>query len=278
MEITKLVGYTRPEGFPGKSDAVKIQKALNEAESEDVRKVVFHGQYTVDSTLYIPTQTELVFEAGTVLTYVGEGPLFTNRVANEPDKASWSFEDSLIYLKGAPGARLTGDLSFYHARYVVLEQLEIEGNVSFEFCREVRMEDDVISSPATALTVSRGCNNFILQRLTLKGGEAAVRIDAALAKGPYVTGKDADVHELIFKDSVLDGDPGIQMCANETDGIFNVQIDHLKVTGDGLVIGEGSALPKERFFNLTAEAIETKKTAVLLKNETKHCFFPEQEK
>lgn len=277
MEITKLVGYTRPEGFPGKSDAVKIQKALDEAEAEDVRKVVFRGHYTVDSTLYVPTQTELVFAEGATLTYTGAGPLFTNRVANEPEKASWSFEDSLIYLKGATGARLNGDLRFFHARYIVLENLEIEGQVSFEFCREVRMEDDRISSQKTALTISRGCNNFILERLTLKGSGAAVRIDAALANGPYVTGKDADIHELIFKDSALDGDPGILMCANETDGIFNVQIDHLKTTGDGLVIGEGSALPKERFFNLTAEAIKTPKTAVVLKNETKHCFFSEQE-
>ena len=276
MEITKLVGYTTPEGFPGKNDADKIQKALDAAEAEDVRKVVFRGQYEVGQTLFVPTQTELVFEAGARVTMTGEGPLFTNRVAGEPEKNSWSFEDSFLYFKGAEGAVIEGGLSFYHARYIVLDHVVVEGSVSFEFCREVRMEDDRITASGTALTIGRGCNNFIMQRLSLKGEKEAVRIDASLSKGAYVIGKDTDVHELIFKDSELEGQTGIFMNANDTDGIFNVQIDHIRVKGNGLTIGDGSERPKERFFNVTATEFETTGSGIILNNETKHCFFGEQ--
>ena len=80
MEELKLRGYVCPEDFEG-SDAERIQKAIDTAEAEDIRKVVLRGTYGVDQTLVIPDQTEIVFLADTTLAMKKEEPLFRNRVA-----------------------------------------------------------------------------------------------------------------------------------------------------------------------------------------------------
>lgn len=272
MDTLKIRGYACPEEYPGPNDAVRLQKALDAAEEADVRKVVLKRRYVLPQTVFISTQTELVLEEGAEIVLT-DGAVITNRIAGEPEKNSWSFEDSLIYLKGTPGSKITGNLSFYHARYVVLDGVILDGGVLFEYCREVRMENVRIASTETPLWIARGCNNFILQHLSLTGGDSAILIDAGAAHKAAVIGKDPDIHELILKDSELNASAAIRMNATETDGIFNVQIDHIKTSGDGLVIGDGGNLPKERFFNITVTDIESERSAVVIQNETNHCLF-----
>ena len=273
MEELKLRGYVTPEDFEGTATE-KCQKALDTAEAEDIRKVVIEGAYELEQALVVPTQTEIILKAGASLA--GDTVL-VNKVSTEEGKASWSFEDKLIYIRAEEGACIKGNMKFYHARNVVLEDLCMEGQVAFEFCREVRMERNTIKTDkCCAVKIGRGCNNYIVQYNTFESKCAAVRIDTTWACGEYVIGKDLDNHELIFKDNKLSAEAGFKMTANETDGIFNVQIDHNTVTGKGIVIGdEEKALPKERFFNLTATDFDGATEAVVLKNEVKHCYFGE---
>jgi len=276
MDILKIKGYATPEEYPDRNDAVKLQKALNAAEEADVRKVVLCGKYEIGETVFIPSLTHLVLEKDAEVRFTSPDACFTNRVSAESEKHSWSFEDSRIYIEGSPNAKIAGDLKFYHARYVIFDGVTVEGQVRFEFCRDVRMENTGIEAPDTPLIIARGCNNFILERLALKGSETALALSADLAFGDYVIGKDADVHEIILKDSVLNAAAAIRIGGNDTNGVFNVQIDHIKTEGNGLVLGEaGKSLPKERFFNITATDFETEKTAVICHNETIHCYFGE---
>ncbi len=281
MEIMKLCGYTTPEDFPG-SPADRIQKALDAAEAEDIRKVVLRHSYTVDRTLFIPGQTEILFEEGASLTMTGEGPLFQNRIAKEEGRNSWSFEDSRIYIRHEHGTApespvITGDFSFYHASYVVLEDLKIRGTVSFEFCREVRMERDEFFGKEQGIVLGRGCNNFILQRLKAGAEKTAVVLDTRIEKGPYVIGKDAEIHEIILRDSDLDAETAVFLGASAEYGIFNAQIDHLKASGNGVAIGDGSGLDAKRFFNLTVTDIAAGKAERVLNNAVKHCYFGAEE-
>ena len=274
MESRKLRGFVSPEEFNG-SAAERIQEALDTAEKEDIRKVVIDGNYLVDQTLYIPPLTEVVLKEKALVVMTGEGPLFKNRVASQEGKNSWSFEDKRIYLKGEEGAVLRGDLSFYHAKFVVLESLKIQGTVSYEFCREIRMEHDEITGKENAIVIGRGCNNFIMQYLKLEAKETAVLVDTRLECGAYVLGKDSEIHEIIFRDSELKAATGIRLGASEEFGLFNIQIDHHNCSGKGIVIGDGLGLPAERFFNITATDLKTGGEERVLENEVRHCWFGE---
>lgn len=271
-EDLRIRGYVTPEDFTG-TDTEKCQMALDTAEAEDIRKVVFAKEYKLKSALLIPTQTEVVLKKGACLS--GK-TVFVNKVATEEGKNSWSFEDKLIYIKGEKGAVVKGEVSFYHAKNVVLDGVTLDGELKFEFCREVRMENCTVKSEkAAGVTVMRGSNNFICQYNAISAKKQAVLLSAALAGGEYVVGKDKDIHEMIFKDNKLSAETGFCMKANETDGLFNVQIDHNKVTGQGLLVGGTKKVPKERFFNLTATDFAGGTAGVVLKNETKHCYFGE---
>jgi hypothetical protein len=272
MEELKLRGYVSPEDFDG-TPADKIQKALDLAEKEDIRKVVIEGGYLVDRTVFIPSQTEIILKKDAFLVRTGEGPLFMNRVASEKGKNSWSFEDKRIYLKGEENAEIKGDLSFYHAKYVVLEDLRIAGTVCFEFCREVRMERDEITGKENAVVLERGCNNFIMQYLKLHAEDTALVLDTRLQSGPYVIGKDEEIHEIIFRDSQLNAPTGVKLGASEEFGLFNIQIDHHKCSGKGIVIGDGLGLPEKRFFNITATDLAAEGEERIMRNEVRHCFF-----
>lgn len=272
MEELKLRGYTTPEDFEG-TDTEKCQKAIDVAEAEDIRKVLIEKEYTLTEALKVPTQIEILVTKTGALK--GE-TVFVNKVATEPEKNSWSFEDKQIYLKGEEGAKIEGDMKFYHAQRTVIEDLAIKGQITFEFCREIRMERDVIETAKDAAVVlMRGCNNYIVQYNTFKAAKAGIVIDTTKEEGAYVIGKDIDDHELIFKDNKFDAETGFALEANENAGIFNVQIDHNEVTGNGIVIGSGKNIPEERFFNLTATDFTGAKEAVVKNNATKHCYFGE---
>ena len=272
MEDLKMRGYVSPEDFEG-APAEKIQRALNLAEQEDIRKVVIEGHYHLERTVFIPSQTEIVFRKNAVLSGDGEAPLFMNRVASEEGKTSWSFEDERIYLKGEENAEIRGRLCFYHAKYVVLEGLKVSGGVFFEFCREVRMEHDEIQGRKEAVILSRGCNNFIMQYLKLEAEDAALLLDTRIQSFPYVIGKDEEIHEIIFRDSVLKAGTGVKLGASEEYGLFNIQIDHHHCSGNGIMIGDGLGLSGKRFFNITATDLEAKGAERILQNEVRHCFF-----
>lgn len=270
MEELRLRGYTCPEDFAG-----SVQKALDAAAEEDIRKVVFAGRYEVDQTIFIPSGMELVFRENASLSMMGEGPLFENEAAAAPGKNSWTFEDSRIYLKGEAGSELCGDLSFCNAKYVVLEDIEIRGRVFFEFCREVRMERDRIQGTGEAVVLARGCNNFIMQHLRAEARENAVLLDARMENGPYVIGKDAEIHEIILRDSELDAGAAVRLQSGEGEGIFNIQIDHIAAKGNGVIIGTEEDVPAKRYFNITATDIRAEGTERIILNETKHCYFGE---
>lgn len=272
-EELKLRGYVTPEDFEG-NDTERCQKALDTSEKEDIGKVVFTGKYALTEALKVPSMTEVVLKEGAELS--GE-TVFENRVSGDAEKASWSFEDKFIYIKGEEGAAVKGDICFYHARNVVLEHLTVEGQVTFEFCREVRMEyDTVISGKCCAVKLIRGANNFIVQYNRFSAKKSGIRVSSTCEKGAYVMGKDVDNHELIFKDNEITAPAGFLFTAGEEAGIFNVQIDHNTVKETGIVIGEAEkALPKERFFNITATDFIGAVKAVEALNETKHCYFGE---
>ncbi len=273
MEELKLRGYVTPEDCTG-SDAEKLQKALDLAVELDIRKVIVEKSYTLDKTVLIPAWIEIIFAAGASLT-AENGVLFANAVSADPAKASWSFEDKKIFLKGEAGSLLKGDMNFFHAGRLVMEGLNVEGAVRFEFSREIRMENNTITAAnAPALTLKRGCNNYIVQYNQFAGKEYGVVIDTALADGPYVIGKDADCHELIIRENEISAEKAMFIGATADNGLYNVQIDHVKADGKGLTIGHaGETLAKERYFNMTATDFTVKEDALVLNNEVKHCYF-----
>lgn len=272
MEELKLRGYVTPEDFDG-TDTEKIQKAIDTAAEEDIRKVIIEKDYEVTETVKIPAGMEIKLTKGVTVKAAG-CTLFENAVLGDDSKASYSFEDQWIYLLGAENSKFVGDVKFFHAGNIIIEDVVLDGSLTFEFCREIRMERDTINAPENAVTIMRGSNNYIMQYNTFNAKNCALIADTALKEGPYVIGKDEDIHELIVRENTFNAETAFFVGSTPDSKVFNVQYDHTKVTGKGIVIGrEGETLEKTQYFNLTATDFTGATAEVVKNNETMHCYF-----
>jgi len=271
----KIKGFVTVNDVTGNDDAEKLQAALWLAVKEDIRKVVVDRNLKIGKTVVLPAGIEVKFAEGIKVACDTE-LLFTNEVSTIPEKASWSFEDKWIYLIGEKDAAIGGGIRFYHAGNLVIEDLTVNGNVSFEFCREVRMERNTIrSAKGPAVKLMRGCNNYIVQYNSFEAPGNVLAVDAALEEGAYVIGKDTDIHEVIVRDNTMNGETAMFIGASEESGVFNVQYDGTKTEGTAVVIGrEDETLDKKRYFNITSTEHSCKKDRIL-NNDVKHCFFGE---
>ncbi len=199
MEIVKLRGYTSPSEMKG-TETEKMQKSIDGVIKHDERKVVVKESIAVEETIRLCGPLEIVFEDGVTVRMNGEKPLFTNDPAEENAPGE---EDERIYLKGDGKAVLKGDLEFYHANHVVLEDLVIEGRVGFEYCRNVRMERVTVRSEGDGIVLRRGCSGFILQYLTVEAGKEAVKCGEDLSRGPEIPGQGRGISSVILHDSAL---------------------------------------------------------------------------
>lgn len=274
MEALKLKGFVTPDDIEAPNDTEKLQRALFLSAEEDIRKVIIDRDLVIDKTVKIPAGMELKLSDGVTVTG-NTGVLFENEVCGNKEKASWSFEDKWIYIVSEGRSVICGNLRFWHAGNLVIEDMTINGSVSFEFCREVRMErNTVISEKEAAVTLMRGCNNYIVQYNRFEAAGTAFLADASLADGEYVIGKDTDLHELIIRDNEMYAQTALFIGASAESGVFNVQYDHTKTNGTGIVIGhDNEALDKKRYFNISATDFFGAKNEKLLINEVKHCYF-----
>lgn len=245
MDNLLLKGYVTPEDFCG-----DVQAALNKAEELDIRKVVLRGEYSC-GTLVIPAFTHLVVE-GTL-----KANLCSKKISN------YAFEQDRFCLNG--GGKIVGDLYFYNTRRAIIEDLTIEGSVTYEFSRDMRMERCTVSGD---VNVGRGCANSIFQHLTVSG----FNISSKVFCGDIVPAKEPDIKNILLRDSTMTG-TSVALVAAEECGMFNIQADHITAPETAVTIGEpGVVLPKERYFNLTFTDLNAPKT-VLPFNEVKHAYI-----
>ena len=246
----KVRGYVAPEDFEG-SDAERIQKALDLAKSADIAKVVLTGTYRADAPLTVPCGMHVVLDGATLY----------GDLQNEVNK-NFSFEQDRIYVEGKNG-KLVGNIDFCHTRHAVLENLRIDGNVSFRVSRDLRVEYVTMSG---VLTVGRGCQNAIMQHITCRG----VQMDAT--DGGYdIMGRERLIKNILLRHSVLTD--GATLLAAEDCGFLNIQIDGICIQKTGVVLGKaGVSLPRELYKNLTFADIDAPE-GVVLHNECLHAYI-----
>lgn len=245
MDNLLLKGYVTPEDFCG-----DVQAALNKAEELDIRKVVLRGSYSC-GTLVLPAFTHLVIE-GTL-----KANLCSKKISN------YAFEQDRFFLNG--GGKLVGELYFYNTRRAIVEDLTIEGSVTYEFSRDMRMERCTVTGN---VNVGRGCANSIFQYNTVGGFNISQKVFC----GDIVPGKEPDIKNILLRDSVMTAG-SVSLVAAEDAGMFNIQADHITAPETAVVIGEeGAALPAERYFNLTVTDLEAPEKLVKL-NEVKHAYI-----
>jgi len=236
MNEMLMRGYVTPEDFTG-TDAEKLQQALNVAAESDIRMVVLSGNYVSDTVLTVPANMYVVLE-GTLQADV-----------QCEKNSNFSFEQDRIYLKGG---KIQGNLDFYHAQHVILEDMEIDGDVKLEFARELRLENLNISGQ---LTFGRGCANVIAQHLRL--GSA---LFTAVPNALDIPGREPNVRNIAFRDSQVAGT--VQLTAAEDFGLLNIQVDHVKA--QSVQVGSPDVqLPKERCTNFTLADLDTAEGVVL---------------
>lgn len=245
MDNLLLKGYVTPEDFCG-----DVQAALNKAEELDIRKVVLRGEYSC-GTLVIPAFTHLVVE-GTL-----KANLVSKKISN------YAFEQDRFCLNG--GGKILGDLYFYNTRRAIIEDLTIEGSVTYEFSRDMRMERCTVTGD---VNVGRGCANSIFQYLTVGG----FNISSKVFCGDIVPAKEPDIKNILLRDSVMTTGSVCLMATDEC-GMFNIQADHITAPETAVIIGKaGSAVAKERYFNLTFTDLNAP-NQVLTFNEVKHAYI-----
>lgn len=265
MDEMKLRGYVTPEDFSG-SDTEKLQQALDTAAEKDIGKVIVTGSYTVEKTLLVPEGMHLVFEDAAVTTG-GDFPLLQNTALTGKQPA-WSFEEKYFYLSGK-NARLTGDLLFFNADKIVVEDLAIAGRLIFDFARNLRVERVAFLGEG-GISLCRGCNNAIIQHIT--GESTLLTLDTAETPRPYAVGKEPDIHEIICRDvTAKTGKAAVTLDASEAETIFNIQIDHIQADAVAVEIsGKAGSLPREIYFNIVAEALSS---PAVSHSDTKHCIL-----
>lgn len=245
MDNLLLKGYVTPEDFCG-----DVQAALNKAEELDIRKVVLRGNYSC-GTLVIPAFTHLVIE-GTL-----KADLCSKKVCN------YSFEQDRFCLNG--GGKVLGNLYFYNTRRAVVEDLTIEGSVTYEFSRDMRMEHCTVTG---AVKVGRGCANSIFQYLTV----GSFDISQEVFCGDIVPAKEPDIKNILLRDSVMTAG-SVSLVAAEEAGMFNIQADHITAPATAVFLGKaGVQLPCERYFNLTLTDLEAPEKLAQL-NKAKHAYI-----
>jgi hypothetical protein len=245
MDNLLLKGYVTPEDFCG-----DVQAALNKAEELDIRKVVLRGSYSC-GTLVIPAFTHLVVE-GTL-----KANLVSKKISN------YAFEQDRFFLNG--GGKIIGDLYFYNTRRAILEDLTVEGSVTYEFSRDMRMERCRVREN---VYVGRGCANGIFQGLEVGGFALSGRVFC----GDIVPAKEPDIKNILLRDSVLT-EGSVVLTAAEEVRLLNIQADHITAPQVAVVIGEEEvALPPESYFNLTFTDLTAPEKLVAF-NEAKHAYI-----
>ena len=245
MDKLLLRGYVTPENCDG-----DVQAALDLAEKLDIRKVVLEKDYVCSQTLTVPGFTHLV---------IG-GTLTADLQSRKTD--SFSFEEDRFFIQGG---KLDGNVYLYNTRRAILENLEITGNVTYVYCRDMRMEHCNVGG---GITVGSGCYNGIFQNLTagsfLISGEVAAE-DVVIAKEPQIRG-------IVVRRSRMTAG-SVQLIATADWALMNLQADEITAPETAVIIGkEGQNLPAEQYFNLTIEALDASQK-LLCHNETKHAYI-----
>lgn len=248
MDELLLRGYVTPDDCGG-----DVQAALDLAEKLDIRKVVLEQDYTCQQPLVIPACTHLV------LKKTLKADLQSKKLSN------YNSEQDRIYIEGVGAGKIIGKLYFYNTRRVIIERMYIRGGVTYEFSRDMRMEDCTIVG---SVQVGRGCANSIFQNLVT----GSFVISNGVFSGDIVPGKEPDIKNIVLRRSMLTSG-SVQLLAEEDCGMFNIQADEIKAAQKAVIVGrEGQELPCERYFNLTFEALDAPEKLTCY-NQVKHAYI-----
>jgi len=237
----KIRGYVTPEDFTG-TDAEKLQQALNVAAEQDIRKVIVTGTYHADKPLTIPANMHLLLENAELHADI-------TSVKNE----NYAMEQDRIFIQGI-SSKIVGDLEFFHTRHTILEDLEVEGNITMEFARDLRIENVTATGK---LTLGRGCAHAITQHLTL--GSALI---TSAGNWGYATGRNPQTRNILLRSSKVSG--GVQIVSASDYGMLNIQVDQISADTTAVTVGvPGEALPKERYTNFSLMDLDAPEAVVL---------------
>ena len=156
-----------------------------------------------------------------------------------------------------------GNVSFRHVRHVLIEDIEIEGDVTLDVSRDFRIEYVDMSG---VITLGRGTQNAIIDQ---------VKCDSVLMNGED-GGYDVAGREPIFKNIILrdcDIQGGVALIAAEDCGFLNIQINDISAENVGVTLGkQGVTLPAEQYKNLTFVNISAPEPTVFY-NEYLHAYI-----
>lgn len=245
MDKLLLRGYVTPEDCGG-----DVQAALDLAEKLDVRKVILEKDYTCENALTVPAYTHLILK----------GTLTADLQCKK--NTGYCFEQDRFFIQGG---KIVGNLYFFNSRRVIMEDVQVQGSVTYEFSRDMRMERCTVTE---SINVGRGCANSIFQSLTV----GSFRISNNVFCGDIVPAKEPDIKNIVLRRSQMTNG-SVELLAAEDCGMFNIQADEICAPETAVVIGrEGEMLPAQRYFNLTFEALDAPEK-VVFHNETKHTYM-----
>lgn len=245
MDKLLIRGYVTPEDCGG-----DVQAALDLAEKLDVRKVILEKDYTCTQTLTVPGYTHLIIS----------GTLTADLQSRKTE--SYSFEEDRFYIQGG---KLAGNVYLYNTRRAILEDLEITGDVTYVYCRDMRMENCKVGG---SITVGSGCYNGIFQYLTA----GSFLISGEVEEDAVVIAKEPQIRGIVLRSSRMTAG-SVRLIAHRDWGIMNIQTDEITAPERAVIIGrEGEILPPERYFNLTVENLDAPEKLICY-NETKHAYL-----
>ena len=271
MDEMKLRGFVTPEDFSG-SDTEKLQSAIDTAKEKDICKVIIKSDLKTEKTIVLPPLMHIVLD-GAAISAGGDFPVFANsNFYADKFHHSYSFIEDMFFIEG--NGTINGNVDFYNAYRVVIQNIEINGSLGFEFTTEVRLDNLKINGD-TAINIKRGSNNFIIEHLSVTAKDIGILLDTKETETDYVIGKEAGIDEIIIKDCEIKAPTAIAMEASHDGAIFNTVIDNIKTDGTGLTVSKRQGeLSPELYRDITATNFISKKAEpIKLYSKTKHCYF-----
>lgn len=246
----KLRGYVTPEDFEG-TDRERIQKALDCAAKEDIRKVILSGTYKADKAIVIPGGMHIIFD---------NAHLYGD-IKNDVNK-NFSLVTDRVYIEGK-NSEITGNVSFCHTSHLVLENLTINGDVTFDFALNTRVEYVKITG---RLSVNRGCQNAIIQHI-----ECNNMLMSGEKKDEDVIGREPIMKSIVVRDAKITN--GALLKAADDCGFLNVQFNDIKSETTCITVGEmGENLSRDKYQNFTFTNLDAPEK-VVFNNDYKYAYI-----
>lgn len=265
--------YLTPNEFVADSDRAVIQKAIEAAEAQEIRRVIIPARnertgstvWKLDAPVYLPSGMTVILD-GSVVECAETA--FANARANDPESRKIGAEQDNLFLIGQHGGMIRGSgtapqivLSNVDKYRVVGLRLEGGGGILLDFTRHGRLMNLTFSDSERGITFAEGNRNLIVENIA---GETRQELIRACGGSGLLFGRGPEIRDIILcrMQAKTAGAPAISLCAGAVP-LYNVVVrDLTDDTAQGVSVRIGDPSDQKEIRDITVRGVRTNRTSV----------------